>query len=158
MIDFLFNALGQDRVFEILASKLRPRIVNTYNNRRNSLTSEARIVPPQSEIIIAVGYILVHMAASIPRHRQIVIAQTELLKLLVPQFNHPSIEVRLALCWLVTNLTWMDDQGDGEACASRADALKKLGFLQKLEMLEQDPELNVRERAKSALWQMKQSY
>jgi hypothetical protein len=105
-----------------------------------------------------VGYILVHMAASIPRHRQIVISQTELLKLLVPQFNHPSIEVRLALCWLVTNLTWMDDQGDGEACASRADALKKLGFLQKLEMLEQDPELNVRERAKSALWQMKQSY
>jgi len=158
MIDFLFNALGQDRVFEILASKLRPRIVNTYNNRRNSLTSEARIVPPQSEIIIAVGYILVHMAASIPRHRQIVIAQTELLKLLVPQFNHPSIEVRLALCWLVTNLTWMDDQGDGEACAARADALKKLGFLTKLEMLEQDPELNVRERAKSALWQMKQSY
>jgi len=52
----------------------------------------------------------------------------------------------------------VDDQSDGEACASRADALKKLGFLQKLEMLEQDPELNVRERAKSALWQMKQSY
>jgi hypothetical protein len=98
------------------------------------------------------------MAASIPRHRQIVISQTELLKLLVPQFNHPSIEVRLALCWLVTNLTWLDDHGDGEACASRADSLKKLGFLQKLEMLEQDPELNVRERAKSALWQMKQSY
>jgi hypothetical protein len=158
MIDFLFNALGQDRVFEILASKLRPRIVNSYSNRRNSSSPEARIVPPQSEIIIAVGYILVHMAASIPRHRQIVIAQTELLKLLVPQFNHPSIEVRLALCWLVTNLTWMDDQGDGEACAARADALKKLGFLTKLEMLEQDPELNVRERAKSALWQMKQSY
>jgi armadillo repeat-containing protein 8 len=158
MIDFLFNALGQDRVFEILASKLRPRIVNSYSSRRNSSAPEARIVPPQSEIIIAVGYILVHMAASIPRHRQIVIAQTELLKLLVPQFNHPSIEVRLALCWLVTNLTWMDDQGDGEACAARADALKKLGFLTKLEMLEQDPELNVRERAKSALWQMKQSY
>lgn len=158
MIDFLFNALGQDRVFEILASKLRPRHVNSYTNRRNSSTPEARIVPPQSEIIIAVGYILVHMAASIPRHRQIVISQTELLKLLVPQFNHPSIEVRLALCWLVTNLTWLDDHGDGEACASRADSLKKLGFLQKLEMLEQDPELNVRERAKSALWQMKQSY
>ncbi|PMD38916.1 armadillo repeat protein-like protein [Hyaloscypha variabilis F] len=158
MIDFLFNALGQDRVFEILASKLRPRLVSTVTNRRNSSMPEARVVPPQSEIIIAVGYILVHMAASIPRHRQIVISQTELLKLLVPQFNHPSIEVRLALCWLVTNLTWVDDQSDGEACASRADALKKLGFLQKLEMLEQDPELNVRERAKSALWQMKQSY
>ena len=158
MIDFLFNALGQDRVFEILASKLRPRVITSYHNRRNSSTADARIVPPQPEIIIAVGYILVHMAASVPRHRQLVIAQTELLKLLVPQFNHQSIEVRLALCWLVTNLTWMDDQDDGEACAGRAEALKQLGFLTKLEILEQDSELNVRERAKSAIWQMKQSY
>jgi hypothetical protein len=157
MIDFLFNALGQDRVFEILASKLRPRVINPFN-RRSSSSSETRVIPPQAEIIIAVGYILVHMAASIPRHRQIVISQIELLKLLVPQFNHPSIEVRLALCWLVTNLTWMDDQSDGQACAQRANELKKLGFLSKLEMLEQDNELSVRERAKSALWQMKQSY
>jgi hypothetical protein len=157
MIDFLFLALGQDRVFEILASKLRPKVTNPFN-RRNSSSAETRVMPPQSEIITAVGYILVHMAASVPRHRQLVIAQTELLKLLVPQFNHPNIEVRLALCWLVSNLTWMDDANDGQACAQRANELKKLGFLAKLEMLEQDPELNVRERAKSALWQMKQAY
>jgi len=41
---------------------------------------------------------------------------------------------------------------------ARATELRKLGFLQKLEMLEGDGELNVRERAKSALWQMKNSY
>ncbi|KUJ08574.1 armadillo repeat protein-like protein [Mollisia scopiformis] len=156
MIDFLFNALGQDRFFEILASKLKPKIINPYN--RSSPNTERKIAPPQAEIIIAVGYILVHMAASVPRHRQLVIAQTDLLKLLVPQFNHTSNEVRVALCWLVTNLTWMDDQNDGQACSQRANELKKLGFLSKLEMLEQDPELNVRERAKSALWQIKQSY
>jgi hypothetical protein len=155
MIDHLFNALGQDRVFEILASKLRPKVINPFNRPGSS---ETRVQPPQSEIIVAVGYILVHMAASVPRHRQLVIAQTELLKLLVPQFNHSSVEVRLALCWLVTNLTWMDDANDGQACAQRANELKKLGFLTKLEMLEHDPELNVRERAKSALWQMKQGY
>jgi hypothetical protein len=157
MIDFLFTALGQDRVFEILASKLRSKVINPFN-RRSSSSAETRVIPPQPEIITAVGYILVHMAASVPRHRQIVIAQTELLKLLVPQFNHPSIEVRLALCWLVTNLTWMDDANDGQACSQRANQLKRLGFLAKLEMLEQDPELNVRERAKSAIWQIKQSY
>ncbi|KAH6717910.1 armadillo-type protein [Leptodontidium sp. MPI-SDFR-AT-0119] len=156
MIDFLFSALGQDRVFEILASKLKPKMINPYN--RGSPNSERKILPPQAEIIIAVGYILVHMAASIPRHRQIVIAQTDLLKLLVPQFNHPNIEVRLALCWLVSNLTWMDDQNDGQACAQRANELKKLGFLSKIEMLEQDPELNVRERAKSAVWQIRQAF
>jgi len=157
MIDFLFSTLGQDRVFEILASKLRSKVVNPFG-RRGASPTETRIIPPQSEIITAVGYILVHMAASEPRHRQLVIAQTELLKLLVPQFNHPNIEVRLALCWLVTNLTWVDDASDGNACALRVNELKKLGFLNKLEMLEHDQELNVRERAKSALWQMKQGY
>ncbi|RFU26130.1 hypothetical protein B7463_g10212, partial [Scytalidium lignicola] len=158
MIDFLFNTLGQDRVFQILTNKLRPRPVNPFS-RRGAAGAEMRILPPQSEIITAVGYILVHMAASEPRHRQLIIAQTELLKLLVPQFNHQNIEVRLALCWLVTNLTWMDDANDGPACAARAHELRKLGFLTKLEMLEQeDPELNVRERAKSALWQMKKGY
>ncbi|TVY40582.1 Uncharacterized protein LOCC1_G004549 [Lachnellula occidentalis] len=157
MIDFLFDALGQDRVFDILASKLRPKFANPFN-RRNTSSPNPQIIPPQSEIITAVGYILVHMAASIPRHRQLVIAQTELLKLLVPQFNNPTVEVRHALCWLVTNLTWVDHTNDTQACVQRASELKKLGFLAKLEMLEQDPELNVRERAKSAVWQMKQSY
>lgn len=156
MIDFLFNALGQDRVFEILASKLRPKLVNPFGRRGSS--AETRVIPPQSEIITAVGYILVHMAASVPRHRQLVIAQTDLLKLLVQQFGHPSIEVRLALCYLVMNLTWRDDNNDSQACAQRANELKKLRFLAKLELLEHDPELNVRQMAKSALWQMKQNY
>ncbi|TVY85385.1 Uncharacterized protein LSUE1_G000250 [Lachnellula suecica] len=155
MIDFLFGALGQDRVFEILASKLRPKHASPFN-QRNTSTSDSRVIPPKSEIITAVGYILVHMAASVPRHRQLVIAQTELLKLLVPQFNNPTVEVRHALCWLVTNLTWVDHSNDTQDCVQRANALKKLGFLDKLEILEQDPELNVRERAKSAVWQMKQ--
>ncbi|VDB93835.1 Bgt-20178, partial [Blumeria graminis f. sp. tritici] len=156
MIDFLFDALGQDRMFEILSSKLRPRAVNPYSRKASGLR-ESKVIPPQPEIIIAVGYILVHMAASIPRHRQLVISQSELLKLLVPQFNHSTIEVRLVLCCLVTNLTWVDDEADEHFCAQRASELIKLGFLNKLEMLENDVELSVRERAKTAIWQMKQS-
>lgn len=156
MIEFLFCALGRDRVFEILASKLRPKVINPYG-KKTSGPGESKVIPPQTEIIVAVEYILVHMAASIPHHRQLVIAQTELLRLLVPQFNHSNIEVRLALCWLVTNLTWMDDQADKQQYTQRVIELKNLGFLAKLEKLEQDPELSVRERAKSALWQMKQA-
>ncbi|RKF73064.1 putative armadillo repeat protein [Golovinomyces cichoracearum] len=157
MIDYLLDILGQDRVFEILASKLRPKAINPYN-RKTSGSGESKVIPPQAEIIISVGYILVHMAASIPRHRQLVIAQTELLKLLVPQFNHSSVEVRIALCWLVNNLTWMDDQTDAKSCAQRVNELKKMGFLAKLEMLENDSEFSVRERVKSALWQMRKVY
>lgn len=151
MIDFLFSVLGQDRVFEILTSKLKPKLISPYG--RGAQNTERKILPPQAEIIIAVCYILVHMAASVPRHRQLIIAQTDLLKLLVQQTNHPNVEVRLAMCWLVTNLTWMDDDHDEGACAQRASELKKLGFLNKIETLMQDPELNVRERAKQANYQ-----
>lgn len=151
MIDYLFNALGRDRIFSILAGKLRPREYSPY-----SRSGEQRIIPPQPEIVAAVGYILVHMAASIPRHRQQVIAQTDLLQLVVQQYNHSNREVRVALCWLVINLTWMDDTPDGSACAHRAQELKKLGFLSRVENLMNDPDLDVRERAKTAVYQMKQ--
>jgi armadillo repeat-containing protein 8 len=156
MIDFLMNALGQDQIFEILASKLRPKVINPFNKRSSASNGETRVIPPQAEIITSVEYILVHMAASVPRHRQLIIAQTELLKLLLPQSSHANKEVRLALCWLVINLTWLDDGHDSQACAARIQELKKLGFLSKLENLEHDCDLDVQERAKTAVCQMKQ--
>lgn len=118
--------------------------------------SEARILYPQCKIVEAVVYILVHMAASVPRHRQLVIAQPALLRLLGAHFANRDKEVRVALCHLINNLTWQDDEGDARACGLRAHELKKLGFLGKLEGLEEDGELDVRERARTAVWQMKQ--
>lgn len=53
----------------------------------------------------------------------------------------------------------MDDDS-GEAVASgkeRTRELVRLGWLEQVEVLERDGELNVRERAKTAVWQMKQS-
>ncbi|KAI2634247.1 ARM repeat-containing protein [Hypomontagnella submonticulosa] len=157
MIDFLFNTLGQDRLFEILASKLRVKVLHPFS-RRGGQGSETRILYPQPKIIESVIYILVHIAASVPRHRQLVVSQTELLKQLATLFNSQDREVRVALCHLINNLTWQDNASDGHGCSQRALELKKLGFLTKLEALkEADDELDVRERAKSALWQMKPS-
>lgn len=151
MIDYLFGTLGQERVFEILASKLRPKVIR---ERNASGGQETRIIPPQAEIIVSAGYILVHMAASVPRHRQLVISQTALLKLILPLYSHPSKEVRVALCWLAINLTYKDNDNDGYAHRQRASELRKLGFESKLQNLENDPELDVRERAKTAAWQI----
>ncbi|OHW97131.1 armadillo repeat protein [Colletotrichum incanum] len=156
MIDYLFSELGQDRFFDILARKLQAKVLHPTSRRSAGSGRETRVLYPQSKIIEAVVFILVHMAASIPRHRQLVIAQTDLLKLLANHFNSKDKEVRVALCHLISNLTWQDDESDTRACAQRAYELKKLGFLTKLEGLEDDCELDVRERAKSAVWQMKQ--
>lgn len=160
MIDFLFHSFGQEQIFEILASKLRPKIINPFNKRgsdNGSGNGETRIVPPQPEIITSVEYILVNVAASVPRHRQQVVAQTELLKLVLEQSSHPDKEVRLALCWLIINLTWVEDDQDTVTRTQRVRELTKLGFLAKMEVLEGDCDLDVRDRAKTALWQMKQT-
>ncbi|PHH86432.1 hypothetical protein CDD83_10258 [Cordyceps sp. RAO-2017] len=160
MIDFLLGELGQGRLFEILASKLRTKMLQPFAARRSSAAAgrEARVLHPQARIIVAVIYILVHLAASIPRHRQLVIGQTELLKLLAQQAGSKDREVRVALCHLVINLTWQEDESEAQQCAARAVELKRLGFHAKMEALRhQDRDLDVRERAKTAAWQIEQA-
>ncbi|CRK20107.1 hypothetical protein BN1708_017776, partial [Verticillium longisporum] len=79
MIEHLFTELGQDRFFDILAKKLQAKVLHPAAHRRNGspvTTNEAaRVLYPQPKIVEAVVFILVHMAASTPRHRQLVIAQ-----------------------------------------------------------------------------------
>ncbi|KAH7153239.1 armadillo-type protein [Dactylonectria macrodidyma] len=158
MVDHLFAKLGQDRMFDILASKLRARVLHPFSRRTPVAGRETRVLHPQAKIIMAVIYILVHMAASIPRHRQLVIAQTELLKLLAQQASSKDREVRVALCHLIINLTWQEDDGEAQSCAQRAHELRKLGFHTKMETLKhQDGDLDVRERAKTAVWQIQQA-
>lgn len=153
MIDHLFSEIGQDRLFEILSSKLRPKVLHPFSRRVSG--RETKVLNPLSKTIVPVIYILVHMAAGVPRHRQLIIAQTELLKLLAQQASSKDREVRVALCHLVINLT---EDDDCEAAAQRAQELKKMGFHAKMETLKhQDVDLDVRERAKTAAWQIQQA-
>jgi len=156
MIDYLFRELGQDKVFDILAKKLRPQVINAYKRekRLSSLENSVRHLPPQTEIIVSVCHIISHIAAGAPRHRQLLISQTELLRSLISLFDHTNRNVRSCCAWVVINLTWVDDHSDTSNCKARAMELKRLGVVQKLEALEQDPELDVRERVKTAMYQI----
>ncbi|KAL1894541.1 hypothetical protein Sste5346_005776 [Sporothrix stenoceras] len=190
MIDYLFNEIGQDRLFQILLSKLRPKVrpatasrVAVPAVRRRSIagssgsganagpstsaavpgspsseaasSSGSRVQQPKAKIVEAVVFILVHISASVSRHRQIVIAQTELLKALVSHFMNRDKAVRVALCHLVNNLAWRDDQADIQMANTRIIEIRRLGLLQQLEIMQfEDPELDVREQAKMAVHQM----
>lgn len=156
MIDFIFRELGQDKIFDMLAAKLRPRALNAFSRDRRSTEAGVKHLQPQPEIIISVCYIIVHIAAGHPKHRQLLISQPELLKLLVPLFNHTKREIRVCCAWLVINLTWVDDQSDHHSCRARARELLKLGMYEKLDILVTDPELDVRERTKTAISQMRE--
>ena len=156
MIEYIFRELGQDKLFDILASKLRPKVIDAFNRDRRAAGSGVKHVPPQPEIVSSVCYILVHLAASQPRHRQLLISQSDLLKLVVPLFSHSSMEIRQCCAWIIINLTHMDDQSDRLHCKTRAHELRKLGVYEKLEELESDPETDLRERAKQAIHQMQE--
>lgn len=156
MIDYLFSVLNQDQFFDIIHSKLQLKVLHPFGRRYSGSRQESRVLYPQPRIVAIVVYILVHLAASLPRHRQVLISQTKLLTDLGKHFSSKDKEVRVALCHLITNLTWRDDADDEESSAARAGELKKLGLLTRLEVLETaDGELDVRERAKAAVWQSK---
>ena len=168
MIDYIFRELGQDKVFDLLASKLRPKTVDAFARDRRSGIGNAsgsgstqaglvsvKHIPPQPEIVISVLYILIHLAAGEPRHRRLLVSQTELLKLIIPLFSHPRSDIRGCCAWVVINLTWMDDQNEKLDARSRAYELRKLGVVERLEVLDKPDEiLDVRERAKTALHQL----
>jgi armadillo repeat-containing protein 8 len=159
MVDYIFAQLGQDRLFEILSSKLRLRVLRPFARRNSGARgNDSRVIYPQAKVIESVVMLLVHMAASIPRHRQLVISQTDLLKQLALQLSSKDAEVRKALCHLLYNLAWQDDGDDAEDCTQRTLELKRLGFLAKLETLgKADRELDVRERAKLAAYQIEKT-
>lgn len=156
MIDYMFSELGQDKIFDMLAGKLRGKVLQAFNRDRRLRENGVKHLPPQPEIITSVCYIIVHIAAGSPKHRQLLISQPELLKLLVPLFTHTHREVRGCCAWLVINLTWVDDQSDHLNCKARARELVHLGIYEQLQRLESDSELDVRERTKTAIHQMSQ--
>lgn len=158
MIDYLFNTIGQDRLFRILSSKLKARVLHPFSRRTPTPGQETRLVHPHAKIIIPVIYILVHIAASTHQHRQLVVGQTDLLKLLCQQVSNRDKEVRVAVCHLIINLTGQDDEGEGQAWSLRAVELKKLGFYNRMEFLKHnDRELDVRERARTAVYQLERA-
>ncbi len=176
MIDYLLDYFGPERFYGILASKLRVRCgvdsnqpVN-HNDNDSAHTSTTGTIPltdklldgpidpyvvSEPEIITGVCFILVHIAASHARHRQGLIQQTWLLRSLVPFCRHSSRQVRTAWAWVIINLTWVDEPGDRSMCRFRAAELRRLGFMEGLEKIVRDPELDVKEQSRTALWQLR---
>ncbi|PGH15508.1 hypothetical protein AJ80_05525 [Polytolypa hystricis UAMH7299] len=152
MIDFVFQELGQTDLLNILADKLRPKPLTSFS-RKESVTPKSLNMPP--EILTAVTYILIHLAAGLSRHRHILILHRDLLKSMMPLFNHATNQVRINCLWVVINLTYEDDQSDHNSCRDRATKLKSLGVMERLTSLEDDSEPDVRERTKTALHLMK---
>lgn len=156
MLDHTLNELGQGKLFDLLISKLRPRTLNAFNRDRRSSEHGVRQIQPREEIIVSACCVIAHIAAGLPKHRQLLIAQKELLKLLVPLFHHGTMEVRASCIWVAWNLLWIEDSQDKTSARQRAHELKKLGFYEELEALEKDENLDCRDRSKQTREHMRE--
>ncbi len=170
MIDRLFQELGANRVFDILASKLQnnsaPKVtcppqtnsgttssIPVWATNTNTTSLHAHSFPPTGLLTSAV-FILVHIAAGLPRHRQQLMSRPDVLSLLLPLLSHPDSKIRVTCVWVVNNLTWVDDQGDAVGARQRAIELRGLGFEEALVRAKDDEALDVRERVATAREQM----
>ncbi|CAN6616838.1 hypothetical protein TRVA0_006S03488 [Trichomonascus vanleenenianus] len=136
----LFEEIGTEDFFSLLESKLFGRTFANY---------------PQ--IVSSAVFTLVHIAANGEQYRDMIIGRRELLKRLLLLLDHDHCEIRQAVVWLIINLTWLDEHGDSlrdVSCRSRAARLAELGFSQELEKRSKDATLDVRERSKTALFQI----
>lgn len=149
MIDALFAAVGAQRIFDLLMAKL------PQPDNRNISTTPPPPPPPPPEIIRSAIFVLVHIAAGAPRHRQQLIQQTPLLLALFPCLRYDDARIRVAAVWTLNNLTWVDDTADAAGARGRVLELRRLGFDEALRGMREDESLDVKERVGTSLEQMK---
>jgi hypothetical protein len=170
MIGHILKSFGHSRFFDLLDAKIRPKSSSssqsqaglpapTYwpnNTPRTSFSASTMqqqqpnwgAYPPY-ELVFATTFVLVHLANGRPTHRSLLISQTSLMQHLLPLLSHPRREVRASCAWCLHNLLWVDDSSDEAATRERAHSLRNLGFEEAARVLLSDPDLDVKERART---------
>lgn len=165
MIDHLNNIIGASRIFDMLYNKLKPAAASATQmhgfgfaqqhraTSKSNFTSAAPCWQPQELVRAALG-VLIHLAAGSSKHRQQLVAQKQLLTAWLPHFGHQDRQVRVSCVWGVINLTWPETAADREDARRRAMELREIGIEERVRSLEKDPDLDVRERVKTAVRQI----
>jgi len=173
MIDHVLANMGDKELFDILSKKIYAHagqtmtsvtgsIVSAYGYRPSSGTAipasphspSPTFISPQ--ILHSAVMTLTHIAAGAPRHRQLLVSQSDpILTPLLQLLSHPEPQVRVAVSFCISNLTWVDGQADEEGARLRAIELQRHGFVQKLDEMQNDPNVDVRERIAVAREQMR---
>jgi len=145
IIEYVFKEMGQEDFFTIMLDRLRSRTVPGATRKENHTMSAPRTV------VANVLFVLSHVAAGSSRHRSIIAANDALLRQIQQLFAHSDREIRAQCCWIVINLTYEDAPSERMQCRHRAGLLRSAGYLTQIVRLQNDVDLDVRERARTAL-------
>ena len=145
LVDYVLGEFDRDEFFKIMLTRIRPRTQMGATRKDNQIT------PAPKNIIIKALYILVHIAACSQKWRDFISRDHAILKQVMSFHNHPEAEVRAQCCWLGINLLFEDETSDRTSCRKRALELQRIGYASNVRKLENDPDSDVRERAKTAV-------
>ncbi|KAJ3343735.1 hypothetical protein HDU93_006647 [Gonapodya sp. JEL0774] len=92
-------------------------------------------------------YLVVNIAIGTERHKGAILGSKVLVESVKKFMTHPSGSLRTAACWVSINLTWPDDPGTPH----RLSVLRDAGYPELLEHILEDPDVEVRAKARTAL-------
>lgn len=144
----MLDGIGVDKFLHLLDDKVT-------TSMQNALYAPSQ--PHHNQIIVQVVFIISNIVMHSDELRDMFLEREDVLKKLLPLFQHEMSDVRNGCAWVVINLTWQDDQTNRQAkekCQKRARKLVRLGFKDRLNENRQDPFLDVRDRTKTALFQL----
>ncbi|KAK5136460.1 hypothetical protein LTR08_003105 [Meristemomyces frigidus] len=149
MVDHLLNQIGSVKMFAVLTEKLKP-----LPDSARLTGGSGRPVYNSVEILISTIHIINHFANGLPRHKQMVIAQRAFLNAWLPHFSSTDRRVRVISVWAVSTLTWIEDDNDRREARQRAMELRAVGIESAVRSMINDPDLDVKERVKTAVRQL----
>ncbi|KAJ2960908.1 hypothetical protein NQZ79_g3697 [Umbelopsis isabellina] len=139
-IDDVFSGMGETVLLDILEKKLSNSNMVIDDGEDNSLlTLEPAL------------YTLVNIAVGSSQHREALLKRPEILQNIVRYMSHEKASIRISTAWCIINLTWTDSEE--KVPPECYEILKELGVEEKLRAMENDPERDVRDRARTALCQ-----
>lgn len=136
-IQAVFTGLTPAVLLQILTSKLSPPPTTQFSTSQNH----------HLEIILQTLYVIVNVATGNEDHKNWVVGSEEVLRRVLQFMSHERPNIRVATVWCIINLTWTEDQGS----VTRIQKLRTFGFEDKLKTMVEDPDLDVRDRVKTAL-------
>lgn len=155
MVEHVFRELGHQKVFDLITAKLSPLPAAQRQQSTSGTTGGiGRQIYNPTELVLAAAHVITHIANGSPQHKQLLIAQRPLLQAWLPHFAHTNRQVRVNCVWAVNSLTWIEDERDRSDARLRTQELRAVGIEAAVRALASDPDLDVRERVKTAVRQM----
>ncbi|CAO3654505.1 unnamed protein product [Mucor hiemalis] len=142
--DWVIEGIGKDDLLDVLESKLQV----TSNMGIEEETLPATLIPAL--------YIVVNMSSNAESPKMALMSRQNIVNSVIHHLTHEDANVRVTAAWCMINWTWANSDENQDDLKARCDRLRDLGIEDKLKLMEKDTSRDVRDRASTALNQLRE--